>query len=112
MAYNQELANRVRSAFQLFPADITNALTEKKMFGGLSFLYHGKMTVGIVKEDLAVRVIFNKMEKVLQLDAVRPMDFTKRPMKEFIYVSHEGFKTEEQLHHWIELGLEHAKSKL
>ncbi|PCJ92288.1 MAG: hypothetical protein COA50_15790 [Flavobacteriaceae bacterium] len=112
MAYNQELANRVQSAFQLFPTEITNALTQKKMFGGLSFLFHGKMTVGIVKEDLAVRVVSDKMKEVLQQDAVRPMDFTKRPMKEFIYVSPQGFETEEQLNHWIELGVEHAKSKL
>jgi hypothetical protein len=40
------------------------------------------------------------------------MDFTKRAMKEFIYVASEGFKTESKLLHWIELGLEHAKSKL
>lgn len=33
-------------------------------------------------------------------------------MKEFVYVSPDGFKTEETLQHWIELGLEHAKSKL
>ena len=52
------------------------------------------------------------MEAVLQQDHVRPMDFTGKPMKEFIFVSPEGFKTEEQLQSWIELGLEHAKSKL
>jgi hypothetical protein len=40
------------------------------------------------------------------------MDFTKRAMKEFIYVASEGFKTESKLLHWIELGLEHAKRKL
>jgi len=33
-------------------------------------------------------------------------------MKEFVYVSQEGFKTETQLLYWIEFGLEHAKSKL
>ena len=82
------------------------------MFGGLSFLYKGNMTGGIVKEELAVRVVASKMETVLQNEHVRPMDFSKRPMKEFVYVSQEGFKTEAQLLQWIELGLEHAKSKL
>jgi hypothetical protein len=33
-------------------------------------------------------------------------------MKEFVFVSLEGFKTEEQLQSFIELGLEHAKNKL
>jgi hypothetical protein len=52
------------------------------------------------------------MDRILQQDYVRPMDFTGKPMKEFVFVSQKGFKTEEQLHQWIELGLEHAKSKL
>jgi len=82
------------------------------MFGGLSFLYQGKMTVGIVKEELAVRIIAEKLDIELNKTHVRPMDFTKRPMKEFAFVSQEGFKTETELLHYIELGLEHAKSKL
>lgn len=75
-------------------------------------MYLRKMTVGIVKEDLAVRVVSDKIEVELAKNHVRPMDFTKRSMKEFIYVSGEGLKTESQLLYYIELGLEHAKSKL
>ena len=108
MAYNEQLANRIREQLKLFPEDFI----EKKMFGGLTFLYKGKMTVGIVKEDLAVRIISKKMPTELAKDTVRPMDFTKRPMKEFVYVSSKGVKTETQLLYYIELGLEHAKSKL
>lgn len=108
MAYDELLANRIREATKLFKEDFT----EKKMFGGLSFLYQGKMTVGIVKDELAVRVVGDKEQAILQLPYARPMDFTKRPMKEFVYVSKEGFETETQLNEWIELGLEHAKSKL
>lgn len=108
MAYDEELVKRIRGAAALFPEE----LTEKKMFGGVAFLYQGKMTVGPVKNDLMVRVIGAKIENILQQEFVRPMDFTGKPMKEFIFVSPEGFKTEEQLHEWIELGLEHAKSKL
>ena len=108
MAYNEELAARIRAQITLFPEEFT----EKRMFGGLSFLYQGKMTVGIVKQDLAVRILADKLEGEMSKPYVRPMDFTKRPMKEFAYVSEEGFKTEAQLLHWIELGLEHAKSKI
>ncbi len=108
MPFDENLAARIRAQLQLFPEEFT----EKKMFGGLSFLYQGKMTVGIVKDELAVRIVAIKMDAELERDHVRPMDFTKRPMKDFIYVSPEGFKTEEQLLHFIELGLEHAKSKL
>lgn len=90
MPYNETLAIRIRAQLKLFKEDFT----EKKMFGGLTFLYQGKMTVGIVKEDLAVRIIASKMETAMQNENVRPMDFTKRAMKKFIYVASEGFKTE------------------
>ena len=45
MPHNEQLAHRIRKAIALFPDEFT----EKKMFGGLAFLYKGKMTVGIVK---------------------------------------------------------------
>ncbi len=108
MAYNETTAERIRSTLKGF----TEEFTEKRMFGGLSFLYKGKMTIGIVKDDLAVRVLDHKMPDELTKPYVRPMDFTKRSMREFIYVSEEGFTTESQLHHYITLGLEHAKTKL
>ena len=108
MAYNEQLATRIREQLKLYKEEFT----EKKMFGGLSFLYKGKMTVGIVKDELAVRVVSEKMAGELAKPQVRPMDFTKRPLKEFIYVAPPGFETETQLLHFIELGLEHAKTKV
>ena len=108
MPCNERIANRIREQLRYF----NEAFTEKKMFGGLCFLYGGKMTIGIVKDDIAVRVVASKMDSELAKDTVRPMDFTKKPLKEFIYVQPDGFKSESQLLHYIELGLEHAKSKL
>ncbi|MDT0608448.1 TfoX/Sxy family protein [Croceitalea rosinachiae] len=108
MAYNEDLSNRINVALNIFP----DAFTEKKMFGGLAYLYKGKMTIGAINNDLMVRVIGNKIDDELAKEFVRPMDFTGKPMKEFIFVSEEGYRTEEQLQYWIELGLEHAKSKL
>jgi len=105
MAYNETLANAIREHLMIYEDEIT----EKKMFGGLSFLYKGKMSVGIIKDDLAVRVIASKIENELEKHNVRPMDFTKKPMKEFVYVEVDDFKT---LPYWISLGIEHAKSKL
>ena len=108
MPYNEYLAKRIRASLKLFPEDFT----EKKMFGGLAFLFNGKMTVGIIKNELIVRVIENKMGFELQKPYTRPMDFTKKTLKEFIFVKSEEIKTEEKLLYYIELGLEHAKSKL
>jgi len=108
MAFNELLAIRVRSSIALFP----NEFTEKKMFGGLVFLYKGKMTIGIVKNKLAVRVITSKMDELLAKENIQPMDFTKKAMKEFLYVLPAAIKTEEELLFFIELGVEHAKTKL
>nr|WP_299339567.1 TfoX/Sxy family protein [Allomuricauda sp.] len=108
MAYNEELVLRIRDALKLFPEDFT----EKKMFGGLSFLFTSKMTVGVINNDLVVRVPPEKMESELTKPVTRPMNFTGKPMKEFVFVNQDGFRDEEQLLYWIELGLEHAKSKI
>lgn len=99
MAYNERLANRIREQLKFYKEDFT----EKKMFGGLTFLYKGKMTVGIIKGELAVRVVATKMDRELKKEAVRPMDFTKRPMKEFIYVSNTGIETEAHLLHYYRI---------
>jgi len=112
MAYNELLAHRIRQALLLLPEEVHLSITEKKMFGGLSFLFHGKMTVGIIKEELIVRVIAEKMDAVLERDGVRPMDFTNKPLKEFVYVIPEVVHRESELNFWIALGIEHAKSKL
>lgn len=108
MAYNELLSIRVRSSIALFPDEFT----EKKMFGGLVFLYKGKMTIGIVKDKLAVRVISSKMDELLKHEAIQPMDFTKKAMKEFLYVLPQAIQTETELLYFIELGIEHAKTKL
>lgn len=112
MAYDREIERRLDSAFGTFPHSISDNLSKKKMFGGLAYLYSGKMTVGVVGDELMVRVVYEKMEDLLRQEHIRPMDFTNRPMKEFVYVSPEGFRTESQLLELITLGIEHAHKVL
>ncbi len=112
MAYDPEIERRLDAAFLIFPNPIRRKLAKKKMFGGLAYLYSGKMTVGIVGDDLMVRIVAAKMPEFLKQKEVRPMDFTNRPMKEFIFVSPDGFANEARLQDWIGLGLEHAQTVL
>jgi hypothetical protein len=51
MAYDEQLANRVRQAF-----GSRSDIIERKMFGGLAFLYVGRMCCGVVGADVMVRV--------------------------------------------------------
>ena len=101
---SDELVKRIRAAVVPWAPHIT----EKRMFGGYCTLYKGKMVVGETKERLMVRVVSEKMDEVMKNPFVNPMDFTGKPMKEFIFVSEGGFDTEEKLQQWVELGIEHA----
>ena len=108
MNQSDELVRRLQTAIIPWSSHVT----EKKMFGGHCFMYKGKMCVGETKERLMVRVVPEKMEETLALPNVRPMDFTGKPMKEMVFVDHQGYDTEEKLQHFIELGIAHAEWKL
>jgi len=76
MPYDEGLAERIRGAF----SERTD-VAEKRMFGGIAFMVRGRMCVGIVKEDLMVRVGAAAHDALAQEPNARPMDFTGRPMK-------------------------------
>ena len=103
MAYNEKLADRIREKLIA-----VKKLEEIKMMGGLCFLYKTKMCCGIMKDDLMVRVIKNNYEDVLSHPHTRPMDFTGRPLKGFIFVAPDGFKNEKDLDFWLAMGIEYV----
>jgi hypothetical protein len=99
MAYSEDLAERVRL---LLPRV---RVTEKKMMGGLTFMVNGKMCVGIVKDDLMVRLDPAVYEVALRRKCCRPMEFTGKPMKGFVFVGPGGTSTGKALAYWIALAL-------
>ena len=105
MAYNEKLAERMREFLQT-----TKGVVEKKMFGGVAFMWKDRMFCGIIKDDLMVRVLEERYDELVDQDHARPMDFVKaRPMRGFIYVSLDGLKTEKQLAAWIAAGQEYVE---
>lgn len=92
MAYDERLATRVRALLKAQPG-----LVEKKMFGGLAYLSKGKMFAGNLNDDLVVRVGPEANDAALRRPHTRPMDFTGRPMKGYVYVSQAGTKSAAQL---------------
>ena len=105
MAYDEGLAQRIRELL-----DERAGLSEKKMFGGVAFLLHGNMAVGVVKSELMVRVGPDAHPAALREPHARPMDFTKRPMKGFVFVSEEGCEDDAALAGWVERGVRFAAS--
>jgi TfoX/Sxy family transcriptional regulator of competence genes len=98
MSYDEKLAERIRRA--LGPRE---DVEERRMFGGLAFLRSGRMFCGITADDLMVRVGPERYEAALQKPHVRPMDFTGRPMKGYVYVAPAGRRTDAALRAWINL---------
>ena len=103
MAYDEKLADRIRKIIGK-----NKKVTEKKMFGGLSFLLNGKMFCGVLKGDLVLRISHDKYEDALKKPNVRPMDFTGRPMKGFIYVNSNGCKSDKNIRKWVKLSYNHV----
>ncbi|MCH8800310.1 MAG: TfoX/Sxy family protein [Chloroflexi bacterium] len=105
MPYDETLAERVRAVFQSEPG-----YTEKKMFGGICFMIGRNMALGVTGNDLMVRPGPDDFEAALMLPHARPMDFTGRPMKGFVYVGPEGITTDAALAKWVERGASYARS--
>ena len=105
MAYDEALADRVR---ELISARAE--VKEMKMFGGLGFTIAGNMAVGVIKEDLIVRLDPDDAQKALAEEGVREFDFTGRPMKGWVFVGPERTGEEKGLAEWVEAGADYAAS--
>ncbi len=105
MAYDERLAQRIRAAFQGKPQ-----ITERKMFGGIAFLSKGHMFVGVTGSSLMARVGRELYAESLRRQHVRPMDFTGKPMRGYVFVAPEGTKSAAQLRFWLDLCERHVAS--
>ncbi len=105
MPFNEDLAKRLRKRIA---GDYS--VKEMRMFGGLAFMVNGHMCCGIVGENLVVRTGPDAFDDAISQPHVRPMDFTKRPMKGFIYVEAPGYRTDSALKKWVQCGLDFVLS--
>ncbi|HEX5131073.1 MAG TPA: TfoX/Sxy family protein [Candidatus Krumholzibacteria bacterium] len=105
MTFNEITASRIRQAMQGTPG-----VTERNMFGGISFMLAGNMCCGVIEDNLVVRVGPGQYEDVLREPHARPMDFTGRPLTGFVYVERAGYETPAALIRWIERGVEFVRT--
>ena len=75
------------------------------MFGGLTFMVCWSMCVGVVGEELMIRVGKDLNDEALAQPYARPMNFTGKPMDGFVYVKTAGLATDTGLAEWVERGL-------
>src|SRR5919198_5711366 len=105
MAFNEQLADRVRQQL-----GHRAGLAEKKMFGGLAFLIHGNMSVGVRGDELLVRVAPAETAAALKEPGARLFDISGRPMKGWLVVGGPAIATEESLGKWVRRGAQYAAS--
>ncbi len=101
MPYDETLADRVSNYFnrQRVPYEA------KRMMGGLCYMVRGKMCVGVETHRLMARIDPAEQEAALRRPGCRPMDFTGRPMRGFVFVDAAHLRTERQLAAWLDLAL-------
>lgn len=103
MAYDEKLADAIRRELGRKPG-----LVERKMFGGIAFLIHGNMSVGIHKNELIVRLPPDETDAALREPGARIFDVTGRPMQGWVLISAEG--TKKSLGKWVKRGVAYASS--
>lgn len=102
MAHNEILADRTREIISLTHKNVE----EEKMFGGLCFMVNGKMCVGVEQERLMVRLDPNRYEEAMEKEGCKPMDFTGKIMKGYVFVDIDALNTKKKLDYWVQLALE------
>jgi TfoX/Sxy family transcriptional regulator of competence genes len=106
MAYDEDLASRLR---ELLGGE--DAVTEKKMFGGLAFLVHGHMTVAASGQGgLLARVDPDDNDAALARPHAAPMEMRGRTMDGWVRVAPEGVRTKRDLGPWVMRSLAYVRS--
>jgi hypothetical protein len=106
MAYDEALADRIRALIGR-----ERDLTEKKMFGGLSFLIGGNMAIAASGQGgVLVRVDPEQSDALVAETNAKPMVMRGREMAGWLRVDTEDVRTKAQLAKWVERGVAYARS--
>lgn len=106
MAYDEDLANRIRELI----ADADD-VSEQAMFGGLAFLIGGNMSVAASGQGgLLVRVNPEETAALLGKPHAGPFEMRGREMKGWLRVDSDGVRTKRQLEPWVRRGVAYARS--
>ncbi len=104
MPFNEKIADKIREAL----IDVKN-LTEKKMFGGITFMVNDKMCVGVDKSAIMLRCDPEMTEELLSKKGARQFDLSGKPMKGWLLINEEGTKNKKDFDYWINLALDYNK---
>jgi len=104
MAYNEEVTRRVRAALTG-----VRDVEEKRMFGGVAFMIHGKMCISARDDRIMCRIDPALHESAVKKKGCRAVKMKGREYRGFVYVDVAEMKTKKQLDYWVGLALEFNK---
>ncbi len=106
MAYDDDLADRIRAAIQG-----QDGVTERRMFGGLAFLVHGKMAVSASgRGGLLLRVDPAETDSLVREDGVTRFEMRGRAMDGWVHVDPSAIASDQELSRWVQVGVAYAES--
>jgi TfoX/Sxy family transcriptional regulator of competence genes len=106
MAYDEDLANRIRELVLT-----EEGVFEQRMFGGLAFLIGGNMSVSVSgRGGLLLRVDPAETDALLGKPHAHPFEMRGRAMQGWLRIDAEGVKTKRQLERWVARGVAYARS--
>lgn len=106
MAYDEDLADRIRVAVQ----DV-DGVTEKRMFGGLAFLVDGNMAVSASgRGGLLLRCDPGETDVLVAEPGVDRFEMRGKEMDGWLHVDPEAVEEDEELRRWVRVGVDYAGS--
>lgn len=106
MAYDEELANRVREAL----AD-EDGVTEQRMFGGLAFMIGGHMAVAASGQGgLLLRCDPEQTDELVDEPHAARFEMRGRAMEGWLRIAPDGARTKRGLQRWVSRGVAYARS--
>jgi hypothetical protein len=106
MAYDEDLASRIRGLIGLDPE-----LTEKKMFGGLAFLIRGHMAISASGQGgVLVHVDPGRSADLAATTGVTVAMMQGREMPGWLRVGPADLASDDDLSRWVDIGIGYARS--
>jgi TfoX/Sxy family transcriptional regulator of competence genes len=106
MAYDEDLAHRIRECLEDEPH-----VVERAMFGGLAFLIDGNMAVSASgRGGLMLRVDPAESSSLAAQPHVDRMVMRGREMDGWLRIDPDGVRTKRDLQRWVKIGVSYARS--
>ena len=101
-----EIVKRVRAALQQ-----ATGVKEKKMFGSIAFLVHGKMCVTVRATRIMCRIDPAFHDMATERKGCRTVVMGGRQYQGYVYVDCEAVRTAKALNYWVKLALDYNRAR-